>query len=71
MSLSGRCYSLSNSAIVIAPEVREAIHAGAPVVALESTIISHGLPYPRNLEVALELENIGTGEIIFISTCVI
>lgn len=29
-----------------------------PVVALESTIISHGMPYPKNLEVAMELENI-------------
>ena len=40
----------------VAPEVKEALEAGHPVVALESTIISHGLPRPRNLEVALELE---------------
>jgi pseudouridine-5'-phosphate glycosidase len=40
----------------IAPEVAEALTAGAPVVALESTIISHGLPRPRNLEVAREAE---------------
>ncbi|GAA5079097.1 pseudouridine-5'-phosphate glycosidase [Thermocatellispora tengchongensis] len=39
-------------------EVAEALAAGAPVVALESTIISHGLPQPRNLEVAIELEDI-------------
>ncbi|ACZ89115.1 pseudouridine-5'-phosphate glycosidase [Streptosporangium roseum] len=39
-------------------EVAEALAQGAPVVALESTIISHGLPQPRNLEVALELEEI-------------
>ncbi|MBB2911532.1 pseudouridine-5'-phosphate glycosidase [Streptosporangium becharense] len=39
-------------------EVAEALEQGAPVVALESTIISHGLPRPRNLEVALELEEI-------------
>ncbi|MET9338198.1 pseudouridine-5'-phosphate glycosidase [Nonomuraea sp. NPDC003804] len=39
-------------------EVAEALAAGAPVVALESTIISHGLPQPRNLEVARELEEI-------------
>ena len=38
--------------LVIAPEVAEALRAGRPVVALESTLISHGLPYPRNLEVA-------------------
>ncbi|NUR83722.1 MAG: pseudouridine-5'-phosphate glycosidase [Nonomuraea sp.] len=37
-------------------EVAQAISDGAPVVALESTIISHGLPQPRNLEVARELE---------------
>ena len=40
----------------IAPEVAAALEAGAPVVALESTLISHGLPYPRNLEVAIESE---------------
>ncbi|MEV0146290.1 MULTISPECIES: pseudouridine-5'-phosphate glycosidase [unclassified Nonomuraea] len=39
-------------------EVAEALSTGAPVVALESTIISHGLPQPRNLEVARELEGI-------------
>ena len=37
-------------------EVREALAAGRPVVALESTIISHGLPRPRNLAVAREIE---------------
>lgn len=40
------------------PEVAEALAQGAPIVALESTIISHGLPQPRNLEVAVELEEI-------------
>ncbi|GAA3089439.1 pseudouridine-5'-phosphate glycosidase [Streptosporangium carneum] len=39
-------------------EVADALAQGAPVVALESTIISHGLPQPRNLEVAAELEEI-------------
>lgn len=38
--------------LVVAPEVADALAAGAPVVALESTLISHGLPYPQNLEVA-------------------
>ncbi|MGW2949038.1 pseudouridine-5'-phosphate glycosidase [Streptomyces eurythermus] len=42
--------------LVMSEEVREAIGARRPVVALESTIIAHGLPRPRNLEVALELE---------------
>ena len=40
----------------IAAEVAEALAAGQPVVALESTIITHGLPRPRNLEVAREIE---------------
>ncbi|MFF9812874.1 pseudouridine-5'-phosphate glycosidase [Streptomyces sp. NPDC014006] len=42
--------------LVVSEEVREALAAGRPVVALESTIIAHGLPRPRNLQVALELE---------------
>ncbi|WP_307852950.1 pseudouridine-5'-phosphate glycosidase [Kitasatospora sp. RG8] len=40
----------------ISDEVAQAVAAGAPVVALESTIFTHGLPRPRNLEVALEAE---------------
>jgi pseudouridine-5'-phosphate glycosidase len=40
----------------IAPDVAEALAHGRPVVALESTLISHGLPRPRNLEVAAEME---------------
>ncbi|GAA5019006.1 pseudouridine-5'-phosphate glycosidase [Kitasatospora paranensis] len=39
-------------------EVADALAAGAPVVALESTIIAHGLPRPRNLRVARELEDL-------------
>lgn len=42
----------------IAPEVREALADGKPVVALESTIISHGMPYPQNVETALRVEEI-------------
>ncbi|MFF8904373.1 pseudouridine-5'-phosphate glycosidase [Streptomyces olivaceoviridis] len=42
--------------LVVSEEVREAIDARRPVVALESTIIAHGLPRPRNMQVALELE---------------
>jgi pseudouridine-5'-phosphate glycosidase len=42
--------------IVISAPVRAALAAGRPVVALESTLIAHGLPRPRNREVALELE---------------
>ncbi len=43
---------------VTSPEVAAALAAGKPVVALESTIISHGLPRPSNLEVAREVEDI-------------
>jgi pseudouridine-5'-phosphate glycosidase len=42
----------------INPEVKAALVAGKAVVALESTIISHGMPYPKNVETALEVENI-------------
>ncbi len=42
----------------INPEVNAALAAGMPVVALESTIISHGMPYPQNVETALKVEKI-------------
>ena len=47
-----------NRYLDVAPEVQEAIKAGKPVVALESTIISHGMPYPQNGETALNVEKI-------------
>ena len=47
-----------NRYLDVAPEVQEAIKAGKPVVALESTIISHGMPYPQNVETALHVEKI-------------
>ena len=47
-----------NSYLDISPEVKEALAAGKPVVALESTIISHGMPYPQNVETALNVERI-------------
>ena len=47
-----------NQYLDIAPEVREALDAGRPVVALESTIISHGMPYPQNVETARAVEAI-------------
>ena len=45
-----------NPYLDIAPEVRQALDEGKPVVALESTIISHGMPYPKNVETALLVE---------------
>ena len=47
-----------NKFLDVKPEVAEAIAAGKPVVALESTIISHGMPYPQNVQTALEVERI-------------
>jgi pseudouridine-5'-phosphate glycosidase len=46
----------------IADEVKEALDAGRPVIALESTIISHGFPYPANVESARECERIAREE---------
>ena len=45
-----------NPYLDISPEVKAALEAGGPVVALESTIISHGMPYPKNVETALRVE---------------
>ncbi|PQA76018.1 pseudouridine-5'-phosphate glycosidase [Rhodoferax sp. TS-BS-61-7] len=45
-----------NAYLDIAPEVQHALDAGQPVVALESTIISHGMPYPQNVATALQVE---------------
>ena len=47
-----------NPLLAIDPEVQEALATGKPVVALESTIISHGMPYPQNMEMARETEKI-------------
>ena len=40
----------------VTPEIEEAVRTGKPVVALESTIISHGMPYPKNVETAMLVE---------------
>lgn len=55
--LSSLVTALKNNALVdIHPEVSEALHARKPVVALESTIITHGMPYPVNLNTARSVE---------------
>lgn len=46
------------SAVIYSPEVADALSDGKPLVALESTIITHGMPYPDNLEMAHSVENI-------------
>ena len=47
-----------NRFLEVNPDVKAALDAGKPVVALESTIISHGMPYPQNVETALKVEQI-------------
>ena len=46
----------------ITPEIKEALEQGKPVVALESTILSHGMPYPENVEFAHKVEEVVRGE---------
>lgn len=47
-----------NNFLEINPIIKEALDNNKPVIALESTIISHGMPYPKNVETALEVENL-------------
>ena len=47
---------IMNKYLDISPEVQKALAEGKPVVALESTIISHGMPYPKNVETAMLVE---------------
>ncbi len=47
-----------NKYLDVSAEVKAALEEGKPVVALESTIISHGMPYPQNVETALQVEQI-------------
>ncbi len=54
---AGPYNSAVNGRVVLQPEVGDALERGAPVVALESTIISHGFPWPQNLEVAQAAES--------------
>lgn len=44
--------------LTVSEEIQQAVQEGKPVVALESTIISHGMPYPENVKMALEVEQI-------------
>src|SRR5438876_10758653 len=50
--------TMDSSILRISPEVQSALDANQPVVALESTVIAHGLPRPQNLQTALRLEQI-------------
>ncbi len=59
------------SHLQISEEVKAALSAGKPVIALESTIISHGMPYPQNVETALECERIARENGAVPATCAI
>jgi len=49
---------MKNEYLEVSPEVQEALNLGKPVVALESTIIAHGMPYPENIKTAKEVEQV-------------
>ena len=49
---------MTSSLLALSPEVARTLEAGGALVALESTVISHGMPYPANVETALELEDL-------------
>jgi pseudouridine-5'-phosphate glycosidase len=48
---------VTNSSLAVSSEIANAVAAGRPVVALESTIVSHGMPWPQNIETALAVED--------------
>ncbi len=57
--------------IAVKPEVAKALEEGTPVVALESTIIAHGMPYPRNVETAIAVEDVIRAEGVMPATIAI
>jgi len=61
------CRYFSRSSIDVIPEVKNALNNQKPVIALESALITHGLPYPKNVETALEMEHIIKSHVIIIT----
>ena len=57
--------------IDVKPEVAKALEEGIPVVALESTIIAHGMPYPKNVETAVAVEDVIRAEGVMPATIAI
>src|SRR2546421_9382456 len=53
---------MDQNPMIINPDITTALAAGKPVVALESTVIAHGLPRPHNIEAAQRLERIARAE---------
>lgn len=60
-----------NDFLIVSEEVAQALKNKRPVVALESTIISHGMPYPQNVETALDVENVIRDEGVVPATCAV
>lgn len=57
-ALNNRHISSNCKTFICSPDVKVAKRNGLPIVALESTIITHGMPYPDNLKTAIQVENI-------------
>lgn len=58
LSRAATFWNVQRSFMQIAPSVERALQNGEPVVALESTIVAHGMPFPENLILAQEVESI-------------
>jgi len=58
------CRYFSKGFIDVSSEVKNALNTQKPVIALESALITHGLPYPKNVETALEMERIIKSHVI-------
>ena len=65
LNLGKFCRGLSRfDKIVVSAEVRGALSENKPVVALESTIITHGMPFPQNVKCALEVEEVVRSQVL-------
>lgn len=71
--LNRRCFSNDSmrSLIDVKANVQDALNGNEAVVALESTIITHGMPYPQNLETAIEVENVVRQQVKFFSSFIV
>lgn len=65
--LSDRQSSSGCNSFLYGPDVEAAKRNGLPLVALESTIITHGMPYPTNLETAIKVENAVRTKVIVVN----
>ncbi len=56
---------LSRRFVTVSAEILKAVRNGDPVVALESTIITHGMPYPKNFDMSIKVEKILRDKVLF------